>query len=311
MINLDPWVEFTLSDIVPQSEDLSKRDYDNIRFISINLLCTLLTNMINGVLQKYTKTSHVPKEHRWRVNMKNEFLFTKMMTTSSKKRYIGSIRLREGKEIFPEKAEIKGLDFMKSTTREATMNRFKRIIQQRIIDPEAIDLFGTLDDLKAFEKEIRDSLMAGEKKFLNPENVKEPEAYDDPMRQQGFRGVLAWNLAYPEMQIGLPEKVDTVKLNINGVDDLSELAKTEPEIYDSLVEGIFESRDEKVRAKGMVVISIPRNEPTIPEWILPYIDYDLIINKNVSQFKAILESMGLVSIKMDDMSFYTNIKKIG
>lgn len=311
MINLDPWVEFTREVIVPESEELSSRSYDNIRFIAINLLCTLLTDMINEVLQKYTKNVNVPKEHRWRINMKNEFLFTKMMTTSSKKRYISSVRLREGKEIFPEKLDIKGLDFMKASTREETMNRFKRIIKKRIIDHETVDLMGTLDDLEQFSQDIRNSLMNGEKTFLNPENAKEPEAYDDPYKQQGFRGVLAWNFAYPDRQIGLPEKVDIIKLSVKSAEDLVDLERVEPEIYESLIENIFESKNEKIRAKGLAVIALPRNEPKIPDWLLPYIDYDLIVNKNISQFRAVLESMGLASIKMDDMSFYTNIKKIG
>ncbi len=181
------------------------------------------------------------------------------------------------------------------------MKRFQKIIKKRIIDHPTVDLMGTLDDLEEFEKDIRNSLMNGEKTFLNPDNVKEPEAYDAPYRQQGFRGVLAWNFAYPEKQIGLPEKVDLIKLNIKTADDIKDLVYNEPDIYDSLIDNIFESDNDKVRSKGLVVIAVPRNEPKVPEWILPYIDYDLIVNKNISQFKAILESMGLVSIKMDDM----------
>lgn len=310
-INLDPWVEFIRHEVATNSNDLQSRSYDNLRFISISMLCTFLTSMINSVLDRYTKLAQVPKEHRWRVNMKNEFLFTKMMTIRSKKRYIGSIRLREGKEIFPEKLEIKGLDFVKASTREDTLEVFKKIISQRIIAPETVDLKGALADLTQFDKSIRDSLLNGEKTFLNPENAKEPEAYDDPYRQQSFRAVLAWNIAYPTKQIGLPEKVDIVKLNINSVEDLRPLEDIEPEIYDNLINNLFEGDDMKMREKGMNVIAIPRNEPKIPDWILPYIDYDLIANKNISQFESVLESMGVVSVKMDDKSFFTNIKRVG
>lgn len=311
MITLDQWVEFTFDEIVSESQDLQKREYDNIRFMSINLMCTFLTTMINEVLQKYTKNSYVPEEYRWRINMKNEFLFTKMMITSSKKRYITSVRLREGNEIFPEKIDIKGLDFMKATTRKETMDYFKAIIKKRFIEHDTVDLMGTLDDLDQFESQIRESLYNGEKKFLNPSNVKEPEAYKDPDKMPQLRAVLNWNAIYPEKQIGLPENVDLVKLNINKLDDLDELKVKEPELYANIKQGIYNSPIAKMREKGLNIIAVPRTELTVPEWIINYVDYDGIINKNLTQFKAVLESMGLLSVEMDKMTFFTNIKQIG
>lgn len=311
MINLDPWVEFMFNDIFTQNEEFNGRDYDNLRFVAINTMCTFLTAMINSVLAKYTKLSNVPKKERRRINMKNEYLFTKMMTTSSKKRYIASIRLKEGEEVYPEEVDIKGLDFMKATTREDTMKRFKSIIQERIIDHETVDLMGTLDDLDNFETHIRESLTSGGKSFLNPANVKEPEAYADPMKMPQLRAVLAWNAAYPTKQIGLPENVDLVKLRIKSREDLERLEQLDPDVYEGIMKEIYNSPIDKIREKGLSIIAIPRNEDVIPAWILEYIDYDGIINKNLTQFKAVLESMGIVTIEMDNMTFYTNIKKIG
>lgn len=311
MITLDPWVEFVFNEIVPESPELAGRDYDNIRFTSINLMCTFLTKMINEVLQKYTARSHIPAEHRYRINMKNEFLFTKMMITPSKKRYITSVRLREGKEILPEKVDIKGLDFMKATTRKETMDRFKGIIKDRFINHDTVDLMGTLEDLGEFESHIRESLYNGEKKYLNPSNVKEPEAYADPDKMPQLRAVLNWNAIYPEQQIGLPENVDLVKLNVSKIEDLAGLARTNPELYGNIRDGIYKSQIAKMREKGLNIIAIPRTEKEIPSWIIDYIDFDGIINKNMTQFKSVLEAMSLMSVEMDKMTFFTNIRQIG
>ena len=311
MINIHPWVQFIREELGTKSNDIAGRDYDTIRFISVNVLCTFLTNMIADVLKKYAQTSNIPKDHHYHINMKNEYLFTKMLLIPVKKRYIASIRLREGKEIFPEKLEIKGLDFVKSSTREETLSKFKKIIKSRIVDHNTVDLIGAMRDLKEFAAEIRSSLERGEKTYLNPENAKEPEAYADPYRMQSFRSVLAWNIAYPEQQIALPEKVDAVKLNVESMDDLRDLEDTHPEIFENLVSGIFESDDEKLKAKGLTVIAIPRNVDKIPDWIIPLIDYESIVNKNVSQFESVLESMGSKSFKLDDRTIFTNIKKVG
>ena len=40
--------------------------------------------------------------------MKNEFLFGRLFLSPVKKRYISTMRLREGKELWPEKIDIKG-----------------------------------------------------------------------------------------------------------------------------------------------------------------------------------------------------------
>lgn len=107
-LNLNPWVEHIM-ELCQTKSDLVSRDYDNLRFIAINIMCSYLTRMINEVMWKYTKDANIPEAYRSGINMKNEFLYTKLVTINKKKRYIGSIRLREGKEIYPEKLDIKGL----------------------------------------------------------------------------------------------------------------------------------------------------------------------------------------------------------
>lgn len=108
MLNLNPWMQFMYKYIISVNDHLMKRDPDQIRFICINIMCYIITNMITEVLNKYTKIANIPKEYRPKINMKNEYLFSRLILSPKKKRYISSIRLREGKEIFPEKLDIKG-----------------------------------------------------------------------------------------------------------------------------------------------------------------------------------------------------------
>ena len=108
MISLQPWLEFMNENIIEKDDRLKDKDEDQLKFISINLMAFIITNMIREVLAKYTKSANVPKDYRHYIAMKNEFLMTRMVLASVKKRYINSIRLREGDEIWPEKLDIKG-----------------------------------------------------------------------------------------------------------------------------------------------------------------------------------------------------------
>lgn len=106
-LHLDPWVQH-IESLIEADEELSAKDPTEMWFASINIMCFYLTKMINEVLWKYTTSCNVPEKYRSGINMKNEYLYSKLYTTDKKKRYIGSIRLREGTEIYPEKLDIKG-----------------------------------------------------------------------------------------------------------------------------------------------------------------------------------------------------------
>jgi len=108
IMTIDKWVKFIKYNIIDVNDKLINKDKTELKFISINLLAYIITNMVTNTLKKYTKDVNIPKRYRHKINMKNEFLFTRLILTQKKKRYISSVRLREGDEIYPEKVDIKG-----------------------------------------------------------------------------------------------------------------------------------------------------------------------------------------------------------
>ena len=126
----------------------------------------------------------------------------------------------------------------------------------------------------------------------------------------GVNAVLAWNTCYPNMDIQLPDIIDIVKVNMNTEDDIEPLKQIEPEIYNNIMEGIFGNSNPKIRKKGIYVIAIPRNVEKIPEWILPYIDYDEIVNNNISKFHPILKSLNTVLIQTESKAGKTFMSNI-
>jgi hypothetical protein len=250
--------------------------------------------------------SNILEKFRPLINMKNEFLFSRLILAKTKKRYITSIRLQEGEEIFPEKVKVTGFDFMKSTTREETMVYLKRLAEEEILKAKKISIPNIIQKLELFEKMIIDSLGKGEKNFLIPKSVNELEAYKDPYREQGVRAVLAWNEVYPDIYMELPEKIDMVKVKLHSIEDAESLKHTHPEIYTGLLR-IYNSPDEKIAKKGVEVIGLPRSVKTIPEWLVPYIDTDTIVNDNVSKFYGVLESLGMQIITYADSKYFSNL----
>lgn len=310
MIYIFPWVDMIFRDHVAHSPNLQKIDPDEMSFIAVNIICYVLTQMITSMLQDHTRRSNVLPEYRSRINMKNEYLFWKMIMSNTKKRYVTLLRLREGKELSPAKLDVKGIDFMKSTTREATKMAMIDIVKKNIMDADEINVPTIFRELENLESTIVQSLSSGSKEFLIPISVKEMEAYKEPLKNQGIKAIMVWNIAHPDMTIELPAKVDMVKVNIKKEEDLEPLRNIEPEIYDRLVKGIFNGRIEKFRKDGFNVIAIPQNFDDVPEWIQLFTDYDTISNDNMSRFNPIVTSLGINTINTSKKTFITNILSI-
>lgn len=311
MVNLDPWLNFVKNNIIDIDEDLKRRDKNKLKYIIINMMCYNITNMIQNVLKKYCEHSNIPEEFMPNINMKNEFLFSRLILSPVKKRYLSSVVLREGKELNPPKIDVKGHDFVKSSVRIETEQFFKKLVKEKLLYTDNIDISDILRELEEFRNIISKSLLEGEKKFLIPKSVKELEAYKDPYREQGVRGILIWNLLYPDNSISLPQKVDIVKVKLDTKEQLEKLKKINKEFYDKIYKDVFNNKNEKISKKGVQVIAIPRNIPKIPEWIMEFIDYETIILDNISKFYSVLKSLGIETIKASStVEYHSNILKI-
>jgi len=307
MLNLNPWVEYMFNTIINPNDDFSNRDREELRFISINTMSYIITNMIGDSLGKYTLNANIPEEYRDKINMKNEFLFSRMILSNKKKKYVSSIRLREGDEIFPEKIDIKGHEFMKSTATEETKSRFQNIVQKRVLQSKEINISTILQDLELFENEIMKSLENGDRTYLIPKSVKELGAYTEPLKEQGVRAIITWNYLHPDMSIELPAKVDIVKLTLTQESELQKLKYRNREIYDIIEKNILNHPDKRISSKGVPVIAIPRNLDKIPDWILEFIDYDTLAYNVLKKFYPILASLGLETIKTSKKEYFSNI----
>ena len=308
MVDLGIWIDWLKNNIINLNPILSSRDEKKMIYNMVNIACYSISELYAEHLGKYCKVANIPDDIAWRINIKNEFLFERMILSNRKKRYMSKTLLREGSEYV--KVDTKGLDFMKSSCNASSQAFFEKLAKEKVLECKNISIPDVIRDVQQFENYVKQTLVNGEKEFLVPSKVKELEAYANPLTNMGVNAVLAWNTCYPNMDIQLPDIIDIVKVNMNTEEDIEPLKQTEPEIYNNIMEGIFGNNNPKIRKKGIYVIAIPRNVEKIPEWILPYIDYDEIVNNNISKFHPILKSLNTVLIQTESKAGKTFMSNI-
>lgn len=310
MIHLAPWVKFTTEKFYCQNNDIIEgKSEEDLLYISINVMNYFVTQMVNATLAKYTKRSNILKQFRHRINMKNEFLYLRMVLSKVKKRYAGSIRLREGEELIPEKLDIKGHDFMKASCTEYVKTYMQNVVKDEILYAEDISLPRILRKISDLEDIIYESLKNAETNYFLPRQVKAMEEYKKPMSIQQFKATMHWNLIYPNMGIELPSNVYVIKLRLGKKNALEELQLKYPDIYRRINKNIINSG---IEGLGSVeTIAIPSNLKEIPQWIIDFIDYETMVNDNVSKFYPVLEALGIPTIKAkSSVTFFSNILDI-
>lgn len=113
------------------------------------------------------------------------------------------------------------------------------LLKKHIINSENIELKEMLKDISDFRDSVVASLRSGDKTFLPNIAAKEFGAYKNPSSQQSVKAVFAWNLIHSDQTIELPAKVSALKLNIFDEDDILPLKETHPDIYNIIMDKIF------------------------------------------------------------------------
>lgn len=312
VINIADWTMFLEDDIWDKSS--CELDYEDKKYISVNILAYMITQMLSELLAHYCKSCNILDRYAKKINMKNELYFPKTLLSKVKKRYVALIKLREGKVINPPKIEIKGHDFKKAGTSEETEAVLKDIIKNCILIPKVdpVDVSRMNSKLFEFENEIRRSLINGERKFLPRMNCKQPVAYKEDRRMSMGQvlSVLLWNTLYPTNVISLPDKLDVVLVKIPNLEALEPIKETHPDIYRRFDKYVFNGPVPQL-AKGVQYLALPNNTDPIPDWVLPYVDINKIISKNIGTFKPVTEALTFHTLKTSqDTDFFSNIVDI-
>lgn len=264
---------------------------DGLKFSIINLIANIISRLVNDYMERYCKNSNSDSNESCMMNMKNEFLFDRVLITDAKKHYASKVRLQEG-NIIPEgkDLDVKGMEaFVKSSMAEETRSRLKKILYEDILKCEEIDQIKVLKDIAMVEKDIYESIRRGDKLFYKPVKIRSQSGYEDPMRIQGIKASCVYNALHEEgteaIDLSIRNSVDIIKVDITAR-NIDIIKESHPDVYKKAIM-LLNTEGFKT---GIEAVALPINEP-VPEWVKPFIKYAEIINDNVSKFP--LESIGL------------------
>ena len=303
---------------------------DSLRHSIINILAYVIGKLLRDYFDRISIMNNVTNEaHPFcLMNMKNEFLFMKMLLSDAKKHYATLVEVQEGHTIpnDPSKQlDIKGLEMDKSVIPESTKKVLSKILYEDILKADNIDQLKIINELAVLEKQIKDAIVNGSTEYFKPMKVKSIRSYKNPMSTQQVKVSIIYDLLRDKNEpfINLDEQspVLVVKTKINKSILEDSRMKTEyPEKYDLLIQAFYENtsipfkvRNEEyvfnffksttpANGREITSIAIPYTIPT-PKWLIEFIDFDSIIKENIGAFP--LESIGIT--KLDTNSPYSAI----
>lgn len=222
---------------------------DNVRYSIISILGFVLDRTVNDYMIKMCTNQNSVKEpyHEQKlckIWAKSEFLFKRlMMVPHAKKNYASLIEVQEGNIVPPDaQLDVKGIEAIhKSSKPLSTRKALQKILLEDILKAPVIDQFRFIKDIAIFEKQIMQSMRSGSKEFYKPVTIKSMSAYDDPLRIQGIKASIAWNMIRPSdiEAINLDERnaVDIAKVNINKA-NIEDIREEFPNIYENMVKAL-------------------------------------------------------------------------
>lgn len=307
VINIKPWVDWTREKVWIRSSSVMNET--DMQFGSVNILAYLVTRMARELLDRYANDCNVLPQYHKRLNTKNEFYFPKILLANVKKRYIGSIKLREGKQV--NKIELKGHDFKKAGVNANIEKELMDIIKRDIIDDPLVNVVQLMTDTAKLENNIRDSIKRRERTYLVRMNCKVARSYAEPYSQGAFTGPILWNLLNPENLIMIPDKCDVVFINIPNERVLDEkLAPKFPKEAEIIRRNIFHGEIEQFKRNGVSYLALPNDDSKIPEWVYPVLDEERIVTRNMGTFYPVLKALTFITISAGDNMYSSNILNV-
>lgn len=274
----------------------------------VNSVMYIITKVSTASLERLARECGVPEEYKSLLNMKNEFLSTRLLLTDNKKQYAQSIVLQEGNYLENPNFDIKGMALRKTSTNSILRDAVTKLLKEDVLTSKSIPYGKIIKYFQNLSRTIESSLRNGEQKYLIPAKVNNAEAYKNPYRIAPFKGMIVWNSFFPEDPITPPTKISYVKLNITDfsqITDNKDLTPQQVEIFKELW-----SNKDLIGGTGLNICAIGNTKKPIPDFIRPYISIDDMVSTHMKNLVQMLESLGINIINIKTKQFPSNLVKI-
>jgi hypothetical protein len=322
VINLQPFVK-RFSEFYYYQQNLDTGDCEHLAFNNealcfkiVNIMSYLCTYVTKITAKFFCEASNVPEELRNWIAMKNEFYFKRLvMYVNAKKNYICHVKLNEGK--IQDEVTATGIKFNSIVSNALVHDKIMDTIEHKILKSKEVNPVAVLRDIKSLEHEIIHRIMEGDvtcgkkSRYSGPQGYKTTKRKKKPGEEKSLlpkevvpglytnsigRSCYIWNLLYPSSPINIGDYAYLFDTTIEDKEDLKRLQYTFPEEYELIKRVVYENPKEPYLARyGLRSIAIPLTDTikTIPPWLIDFIDYEGITNKNLQPIISLLPSIGI------------------
>ena len=277
----------------------------------INILAHIMGRLSIEYMTGYSRNSNALNTVNGEIRksyfiLKNEFQIKRALVTFGKKNYCSYQERQESSFIPIEEAlDIKGMPIRKVGVPEKTARRIEEILWNFVLNAENISQIEIVKQLAVLEKQIFDSLMAGDKSFFKPQRVKALSAYADPMGQYTIKAAVAYNeLRRPDetiIDLTTRNSLLIIKTTMT-MKNIDEIKDTFPDVHEKAIT-LMASPEFKGKISNIAIME----DDEVPEWVKPFIDYTTVINDNISSFP--IEALGIDRKDKSNINF-TNIVRL-
>lgn len=274
---------------------------EELDFKLVNIMSHICVHATEVAGDRIVKNNNVPEHLRKWVEMKNEFLFKRLvMYKGAKKNYICHTRLREGG--FKNDVATTGIKLNSSTLNAEVKDKMLDIIENNILRTEIVDPVLILRKTKELENFIISRVRAGDFTFGKKCRFSGMNGYKTGIYQNNAgRSCLIWNLLNPNSKIGTGDYCYIFQTKLYTRESIDAIEYKYPEVYKDIIDKIYNNKAMPELAKyGLKSIAIPISASVtkIPDWLIPHIDYENLTNKHLQPIITILPSVGARTSKI-------------
>lgn len=267
------------------------------------IFVSLVTTLLDECCHNYVECCNsFHPEDRFFMYMKNEFFFPIILLFPVKKNYIGIQTIQEGKMI-PEDAQlaITGRALGSSGLNEYVSSHIISLLQNMVLKAEKYDPVNILHGVHEIEDHIAQSINEGDKNFGVFARYNGINNIKDPERTAAARSSVIWNLLYPEDYIVPGDAVYMFDTTLMYETDLDRIDPKFNDIKEKIRKNVFRvnSLNMDFSNFGLKSFAIPANGNTkvLPEWIIPFINIDSMIQKHLQPITSLYSSLLLSPAK--------------
>lgn len=258
---------------------------------------SIITTVLDRACMKFAIDCNSQIEGRkFRLFMKNEFFFSIVLLFPVKKNYIGIQKLDEGKIVPPEKQlAITGRSLGGSALNEWVSNAMDSLIEEKVLKTDNYNPLDILRGVGNIRKHITDALLDGDKTFGMYARYNGIAHIKDPDRSTAARASIIWNMLYPTDQIVPGDPIYMFNTSFYGESDLDKIPEKYSEIKEILREKLFHNLiiGLDFGRFGLKTFAMPADgdHPKIPEWIIPFINVEEMVEKHIQPIIALYPNL--------------------